>query len=168
MKGFMTPQPIRITAIYDDGEASRHFTFEPTNSIKHTAKPGQFFTLVIPGYGEAAFTYLSLPDAEGRFKALIRQAGSLTTELFKCNGGDLIGFRGSFGNSWPIAQFQGKRTLIIAGGIGLAPLAAITDHLTANKNAPVGLIYGSRLPADQVLKYERSTWHMCMPIIETF
>jgi len=168
MKGLMTPQLIRIAEIYDDGEASRHFTFEPVNGIKHTAKPGQFFTLVIPGCGEAAFTYLSLPDTEGRFKALIHQAGSLTTKLFEYSNGDLIGFRGPFGNSWPVEQLQGRRILIIAGGIGLAPLAAITDHLIANRTTQVALIYGSRSPTDQILKYERSTWHMYMPIIETF
>ncbi len=168
MKGLMTPQPIRIAEIYDDGEASRHFTFEAINGTTHSAKPGQFFTLVLPGHGEAAFTYLSLPDADGRFKALIRQAGSLTTELFKCDTGDLIGFRGPFGNGWPIDQLLGKRVLIIAGGIGLPPLAAIADHLIADKNTQVALIYGSHSPTDQVLKYERSAWHMYMPVLETF
>jgi len=168
MKGLMTPQLIRIAEIYDDGEASRHFTFEPTHGTAHSAKPGQFFTLTLPGHGEAAFTYLSPPDEEGRFKALIRQAGSLTSALFNCNNGDLIGFRGPFGNSWPLDQLLGKRVLIIAGGIGLPPLAAIADHLTTDQNTRVALIYGSRSPADQVLKYERSAWHMYMPILETF
>jgi len=168
MNGFMTPQAIHIAEIYDDGEASRHFTFEPADGVKHSAKPGQFFTLALPGYGEAAFTYLSLPDAEGRFKALIRQAGSLTSALFKCDVGDLVGFRGPFGNSWPINQLLGKRVLIIAGGIGLPPLATIADQLAADKSTPIALIYGSRSPADQVLKYERSAWHMYMPILETF
>jgi len=168
MKGFMTPQTIRIAEIYDDGEASRHFTFEPIDGVKHTAKPGQFFTLTLPGNGEAAFTYLSLPDATGRFKALIRQAGSLTSALFNCDTGDIVGFRGPFGNGWPIDQLLGKRVLIIAGGIGLPPLATAADHLAAEKNTPVAIIYGSRSPADQVLKCERSTWRMYIPILETF
>ncbi len=168
MKTLMTPQLIRITEIYDDGEASSHFTFEPVNGINHSARPGQFFTLTLPGHCEAAFTYLSLPDAEGRFKALIRRAGTLTSALFNCNAGDLIGFRGPFGNSWPLDQLLGKRILIIAGGIGLPPLAAIADHLINSNNTQVALIYGSRSPADQVLKYERSAWHMYMPILETF
>ena len=123
MNGLMTPQAFHIAEIYDDGEASRHFTFEPANGMKHSAKPGQFFTLALPGYGEAAFTYLSLPDAEGRFKALIRQAGSLTSALFKCDIGDLVGFRGPFGNGWPIDQLLGKRVLIIAGGIGATAIS---------------------------------------------
>jgi len=167
MKGLMTPQTIRIAEIYNDGEASRHFTFEATNGTTHSAKPGQFFTLTLPGYGEAAFTYLSLPDAEGQFKALIRETGSLTSALFKCDIGDIIGFRGPFGNSWPEEQLHGKRVLIIAGGIGLPPLAAIADHL-ATDDTQAALIYGSRSPTDQVLKYERSAWHMYMPVLETF
>ncbi len=168
MKGLMTPQLIRITEIYDDGEASRHFTFEPVTGISHPASPGQFFTLAIPGHGEAAFTYLSLPDAGGQFKALIRRAGTLTSALFQRSRGDLIGFRGPFGNCWPLDQLQGKRVLILAGGIGLPPLAAVADHLSADDKTPVGLIYGSRSPADQVLQHERSAWHKCMPILETF
>jgi NAD(P)H-flavin reductase len=167
MNGFMTPQTIRIVEIYDDGEATRHFTFEPTNGTAHTAKPGQFFTLVLPGHGEAAFTYLSLPDAKGQFKALIRQTGALTSALFKCNNGDTLGFRGPFGNHWPLDQLEGKRVLIIAGGIGLPPLAAVADHL-ATDDTQTALIYGSRSPADQVLKCERSAWHMYMPVLETF
>ncbi|MCF6355876.1 MAG: FAD/NAD(P)-binding protein [Candidatus Polarisedimenticolaceae bacterium] len=164
----MTPQLIRITEIYDDGEASRHFTFEPVSGIRHSARPGQFFTLAIPGHGEAAFTYLSLPDAQGRFKALIRKVGSLTSALFQCNHGDLIGFRGPFGNSWPLEQLKDRRVLIIAGGIGLPPLAAVINQLSTKESTPVGLIYGSRSPADQVLKQERLAWHTCMPILETF
>ncbi len=168
MNGLMTPQLIRITEIYDDGDASRHFTFEPVSGTRHSAQPGQFFTLAIPGHGEAAFTYLSLPDAQGRFKALIRKMGSLTSALFQCKHGDFIGFRGPFGNSWPLEQLKGRRVLIIAGGIGLPPLAAVINQLSSKEGTPVGLIYGSRSPADQVLKHERSAWHTCMPILETF
>lgn len=168
MNGLMTPQLIRISEIYEDGNSSRHFTFEPVNDTRHSAKPGQFFTLALPGHGEAAFTYLSLPDAKGQFKALIRKAGTLTSALFECSNGDHIGFRGPFGNSWPLKQLLGKRVLIIAGGIGLPPLAAIADYLLADSNTQIGLIYGSHSPADQVLKYERSAWHMRMLILETF
>ncbi len=168
MKGLMTPQLVRISEIYEDGHLSRHFTFEPVNGVCHSAKPGQFFTLVLPGHGEAAFTYLALPDAEGKFKALIRKAGTLTSALFECSNGDLIGFRGPFGNSWPLEQLREKRVLIIAGGIGLPPLAAITENLMAGSSPRVGLIYGSRSPVDQVLKHERSAWHTHIPILETF
>ncbi len=168
MNGHMTPSLLRITEVYQDGADSRHFSFEPVVAARHPARPGQFFTLAIPGHGEAAFTYLSLPDADGRFKALIRRVGRLTSALFRRSDGDLIGFRGPFGNGWPLDRLRGRRVLVIAGGIGLPPLAAAVERLCAAGDTPVGLIYGCRTPAEQVLERERSAWRSGMPVLETF
>ena len=169
MKGLLTPQPIRVSRIYYDGEASRHFTFEPVDASKpHTATPGQFFSLTLPGQGEAAFTYLSLPDAEGQFSALIRRVGALTSSLFTYDTGSLLGYRGPFGNSWPLEQLRGRRVLILAGGCGLAPLASIIKALIADTSIKVALIYGSQTPDSRVLNHERSAWHTQIPLVETF
>jgi anaerobic sulfite reductase subunit B len=164
----MTPQPIHLIDQYDDGENSRHYTFQLAKPTNKSIKPGQFFTITLPNCGEAAFTYLTPPDAQGRFQALIRRAGLLTSKLFETKTGALLGYRGPFGSGlWPIEDIKDKRTLIIAGGIGLPPLATAIEALLAN-GSKIGLIYGSRDPAGQVLKQERKKWHQLVPIIETF
>jgi anaerobic sulfite reductase subunit B len=169
MNGLLTPDPVRIASLYEDGEDSRHFTFEPVGDISiQPARPGQFFNLSVPGHGEAAFTYLALPDDKGRFSALIRKVGDLTSALFECSEGDLLGYRGPFGKGiWPLEQLQGKRVLAIAGGCGLAPLACAIEALLELKS-PVALIYGSRDPANQNLQQERAIWKSRLPLIETF
>ncbi|MFC1684839.1 FAD/NAD(P)-binding protein [Pseudomonadota bacterium] len=170
MNGLLIPQPIRIAELYEDGEDSRHFTFEPVGDTSiQQAKPGQFFNLTVPGHGEAAFTYLSLPDSDGRCSALIRKVGDLTSALFERSKGDLLGYRGPFGQGiWPLDQLKGKRVLVLAGGCGLAPLASIIEALLADNETQLGLIYGSRDPANQNLERERAAWHKQLPIIEAF
>lgn len=170
MQGLLTPQPVRIVDLYDDGEASRHFTFELLGpGADHQALPGQFFALTVPRQGEAAFTYLSLPDSAGRFSALIRHMGSLTSALFDCRVGDVLGYRGPFGTGlWPIAETRGRRVLILAGGCGLAPLATAIEALLVEGSGRTALIYGSQAAHTQNMRQERAEWRQRMPIIETF
>ncbi len=168
MKLSMTPQAVHLTDQYDDGKDARHYTFQLEQPSRESIKPGQFFTLTLPGFGEAAFTYLTSPNEQGCFQALIRRAGLLTRELFNTKTGAVLGYRGPFGSGiWPVEAIKDKSVLFIAGGIGLPPLATAIEALLAN-GSTIGLIYGSRDSAGQVLKQERKRWREQMPIIETF
>lgn len=159
----LTPRPMRLLEAYADGEAARHFTFaiEPRDDQSLVA-PGQFFMLTVPGVGEAAFTYVSQPDAAGRFSALIRQTGTLTAALFALAPGAVLGYRGPFGRGWPSPEF-GERLLLVAGGCGLAPLAGLIDGAAGD----VQLIYAARSRAYQVLARERTRWRQRLTLIET-
>lgn len=159
----LTPQSIRLTKRYKDGHDIDHFTFEPADKSKglpdfadpKKVQPGQFFMLSIPGFGEAAFTYAGMPDEEGRFVALIRRIGSLTNALFEHQEGALLGARGPFGKGWP--DLSGTKVLVIAGGCGLAPVAAQIDALIAAGSEPV-VYFSARNIAMLVMKEERSRW----------
>ena len=159
----LTPQPIRLVERYDDGQDIIHFTFEAADKSKglpsfadpEVVQPGQFFMLSIPGFGEAAFTYAGMPDEEGRFVALIRRIGSLTEALFLLEEGNLLGARGPFGQGWP--DLSGTRVLVIAGGVGLAPVAAEIDALIATSSQPV-VYFSARNEAMLVMKHERECW----------
>lgn len=159
----LTPQSIRLVERYADGLDIDHFTFEPIDKSKglpafadpKVVQPGQFFMLSIPGYGEAAFTYAGMPDEQGRFIALIRRIGSLTEALFKCEEGQLLGARGPFGKGWP--DLTGTKVLVIAGGCGLAPVAAKIDTLIAAGSEPV-VYFSARNESMLVMKEERARW----------
>ncbi|WP_372880340.1 hypothetical protein [Psychromonas sp.] len=159
----LTPQSIRLVRRYADGQDIVHFTFEPADKSKglpefadpKKVQPGQFFMLSIPGYGEAAFTYAGMPDEDGRFVALIRCIGSLTKALFEHQEGALFGARGPFGKGWP--DLSGTKVLVIAGGCGLAPVAAKIDALIAAGSDPV-VYFSARNIAMLVMKEERSRW----------
>lgn len=165
----LTPQSIRIVDCYDDGQDAKHITFEPLGFVHD--KPiqvGQFFMLSVPGAGQAPFTYTSLPDNNGRFVALIRKVGKLTNALFKLKQGAVLGYNGPFGRGWPIATLQDKEVLIVAGGCGLAPLAATIDYLIdAGRAQATTVIYGAGEARSQVLKEERSYWKSKLLMHET-
>jgi anaerobic sulfite reductase subunit B len=159
----LTPQPIRLIKRYDDGQDIVHFTFAPASADKilpdfanpDRVQPGQFFMLSIPGFGEAAFTYAGMPDEKGHFVALIRRIGSLTEALFALEEGDLLGARGPFGKGWP--DLAGSKVLVVAGGVGLAPVAAEIDALIAAGSAPV-VYFSARNESMLVMSQERLRW----------
>lgn len=169
MNGLLTPTPVRIAGISKEGVECRRFTFDPLAPVDGAGvKPGQFFMLSLPGFGEAAFTYLTRPNGGGSFSALIRRTGSLTDGLFECVEGTLLGYRGPFGEGgWPLDELRGKRVICVAGGIGLPPLATAIDSLLESE-CRVALIYGSRTPDSQVMESERAIWSKRMEVIETF
>lgn len=166
----LTPRKLLLLEHYADGEDARHFTFriEQPQAADLAAIPGQFFMLVLPGFGEAPFTYVSTPDTQGVFKALVRRMGALTTALFELERDAVLGYRGPFGTGWPLF-FKAKRVLAVAGGCGLAPLAGVIDA-AAQQAEPtrISLVYGARKADTQVLGRERSRWRESMPLIETF
>lgn len=119
-------------------------------------QPGQFFMLTLPGVGEAAFTFVTLPDAQGRFRAVIRATGQLTRALHDWPVESLVGVRGPLGQGWPQLDDH-QPVLVIAGGCGLAPLAAFLDRRTEVRGRTV-LLYGSRTEPVGVLAGARATW----------
>ncbi|MBI2379417.1 MAG: FAD/NAD(P)-binding protein [Gammaproteobacteria bacterium] len=163
------PRPMRLLQRYDDGEDARHFTFQLEDIRAEDAgmMPGQFFMLVLPGCGEAPFTYVSRPDDQGRFSALIRRMGKLTEALFELQPGEVLGYRGPFGQGWP--RFYGKqRILAVAGGCGLAPLAGFIEDVARTRSGThLQVIYGARHVGARVLSRERARWSGALPLIET-
>lgn len=166
----LTPQPMRLVDSYDDGQDSKHLTFEIMGASRHTpVAVGQFFMLSLPGFGQAPFTYTSLPDKDGRFMALIRNVGKLTAAICELPPGQLLGYNGPLGIGWPVTKMRNQEVLIVAGGCGLAPLAATIDHLThLGQVGATTVIYGAANRASQVLRQERQRWQQRLPILETF
>ncbi len=164
----LTPTPIKLISYDHDGEKARHFTFGLLDPKAMAApEPGQFFMLHVPGAGAAPFTFTRPPDSQGVFRALVRQMGSVTSALFDCEPGSILGVRGPFGKGWEISPLKDRRVLIIAGGCGLAPLVSLTDHLIMQQYCnELVLLYGSRSAAASVLNPERERWGKDIPVID--
>ncbi|ERI53217.1 hypothetical protein N878_16215, partial [Pseudomonas sp. EGD-AK9] len=164
-----TPRRLLLQGHYADGEDARHFDFrlDAPRSEDLAVIPGQFFMLCVPGVGEAPFTYVSAPDREGRFSALIRRVGRLTDALFAQAEGAVLGYRGPFGKGWPLF-FSAQRVLAVAGGCGLAPLAGLVEETISHRlPMQLSLIYGARHAGAQVLSRERAVWRQRLAFIET-
>lgn len=123
-------------------------------------KPGQFLMASLPGYGEAPFTYASAPAKDGRFQISVRRVGSLTTALHELKENDIIGVRGPYGNTFPLARCEKKDLLFVAGGCGIAPLRSLIQHVFNHrkKYGKVEIIYGCRTPKDRFYKDEMNAW----------
>jgi len=86
--------------------------------------------------------------------------GKVTNELHQCNEGDIIGFRGPYGNWFPIDEMKGKNLLFVGGGIGLAPLRSLIWNCLDLRDqfSDIHIVYGARSVDDLVYKEELKTW----------
>jgi NAD(P)H-flavin reductase/NAD-dependent dihydropyrimidine dehydrogenase PreA subunit len=120
--------------------------------------PGQFTMLSIPGVGEAA---ISMSGARGDVvEQTIRDVGAVSGALAALRPGQQLGLRGPYGNGWPLEAARGRPVVVIAGGIGLAPLrGAIRAMLEQPQDYPdLRVIYGSRTPDDLLFTHELLGW----------
>jgi NAD(P)H-flavin reductase len=121
--------------------------------------PGQFNMLYVFGIGEIAISICADP----RGKLLMhttRVVGTVTKAMRRLRRGDMLGVRGPFGSCWPIEQAAGHDVVLIAGGIGLAPLRGALSQLLRRRNKPgkVVLLYGVRTPEDMLYRHELERW----------
>lgn len=123
-------------------------------------RTGQFGEYSVMGEGETTFCIASAPTRKGYIECTFRQAGRVTTALSKCEEGDTIGFRGPYGNIFPIDEWKGKNLLFIAGGIALPPMrSVIWNCLDLRENfKDITILYGARTVADLVYKNELEEW----------
>lgn len=152
----------RLTAITPEtpGVHTYDLTFESGAEVAYRFRPGQFNMLYVPGVGEAAISVSSDPAEPARLRHTIRTVGNVTRALTRLRVGDQIGVRGPFGTAWPVENCRGRDVLIVAGGLGLAPLRPVVYHLLRHRAdaSRVTLIYGCRTPADLLYAAEYDAW----------
>lgn len=123
-------------------------------------KAGQFGEYSVFGVGESTFCVASSPTRKGYIECTFRQTGKVTTALQQCEEGSVIGFRGPYGNIFPLEEWKGKSLLFIAGGIALPPMrCVIWNALDTRENfKDVNILYGARTVEDLVYKHELKEW----------
>ena len=157
------PYQARIESIVEETAGVKTFrlTFrDPAVAESFSFKPGQFGLYSVFGAGEATFCIASSPTRKGYIECSVKKAGRVTTELHQCNVGDVIGFRGPYGNWFPLDEMAGKNLLFVGGGIGLAPLRSVIQNVLdcRDRFADVTILYGARSVGDLVYKPELKTW----------
>jgi len=123
--------------------------------------PGQFNMLYIPGIGEAPISISSSP-LDHDLMHTVRVAGDVTAALSGIRAGDVIGMRGPFGKGWPLEEAEDLDLLIVAGGLGIAPLRSVARHILRSHAPKKGgsahprrmLLYGAKTPKDIVFRDE--------------
>jgi NAD(P)H-flavin reductase len=112
------------------------------------------------GVGEVPLSISGDPARPEVLTHTIRAVGAVTNALFKTDVGDEVGVRGPYGVGWPMETMLGRDVLIVAGGIGLAPVRpAITQVLDARDDyRSVSIVYGSRTPDDLLYEDDLHAW----------
>lgn len=108
--------------------------------------PGQFLELSLPGSGEVPISYCGLPSPDGTIELCIRHVGQVTLPLKKAVPGDALGLRGPFGHGFPLDSYENQDLLLIAGGLGMAPLRSLLLALLEQRArwGELTLLYGAR------------------------
>jgi NAD(P)H-flavin reductase len=108
--------------------------------------PGQFLQLSLPGVGEIPVSYCGYPSLDGSIELCIRHVGHVTIPLKSAAIGAVVGVRGPFGVGFPLPLYAGRDLLLIAGGLGMAPIRSLLLALLNQQDSCGRLIvlYGSR------------------------
>jgi NAD(P)H-flavin reductase len=122
--------------------------------------PGQFNMLTAFGVGEVPISVSGDPCTQGPLLHTIRAVGPVSSALVNLDAGDTVGLRGPFGTGWPVADAQQRDVVVVAGGLGLAPLRPAVYHLLAERPryGKVTILYGSRSPGDILFRRELERW----------
>ena len=122
--------------------------------------PGQFNMLYIFGVGEIAISVSGDPGRPEKLIHTIRAVGQVSAALARLKAGDQIGIRGPFGTGWPVETAVGSDVVVVAGGLGLAPLRPALYRLFAEREryGRLLLLYGTRSPADILFEKELARW----------
>ncbi len=154
---------MRITSITDETSDIKTFRLEfydPQEGEQFEFRAGQFGLYSVFGVGEATFCIASSPTRKGYIECSVKRVGKVTNELHQCNEGDIVGFRGPYGNWFPIDQMEGKNLLFVGGGIGLAPLHSLIWNCLdlRDRFGEISILYGARSVDDLVYKETLKTW----------
>ncbi len=133
---------------------------DDTQRNRFTFLPGQFVMVEVPGYGEVPVSISSSTSNKGFIELCIRKAGTVTNILHRARRGAKLGIRGPFGSHFPLEQMNDQSVLLIAGGLGLAPLRAPIFHVTENRSdfKDIHILYGTKSPDQLLFDYQYESW----------
>ena len=119
-------------------------------------RPGQFVELSVIGTGEAPISIASSPTRRGFLDLCVRRVGRMTNALYRLSMNDIVGVRGPYGNGFPVEEMHGHDLLIIAGGLGMAPLRSLLWYALDNRDrfGSVTLMYGTKTPREMLFRDE--------------
>jgi len=129
-------------------------------------EPGQFVEVSQRGVGEAPISICSSPTRREGFELCVRAVGRLTNVLHRLEAGAEIGIRGPFGVGFPITRMVGQDLLMVAGGIGIAPLRSLIQYVMDNRRdfGRVHILLGCKDPRHMLFSNDLETWQKRLDI----
>ncbi|QWF77934.1 FAD/NAD(P)-binding protein [Amycolatopsis sp. CA-230715] len=157
----MVPAPYRITAKEHQTADVVTLRLEPVSAAVPPFRPGQFMMLYAFGVGEIAISVSGDPaNQDGALEHTVRAVGAVSRALHDAPVGAPVGVRGPFGTSWDLESAVGRDLVVVAGGVGMAPLRPVVLGALAGREryGRLVLIAGARTPGDLLFSDERRMW----------
>jgi NAD(P)H-flavin reductase len=157
------PDLVVVDEIIDETSDTRTYRLRFKDEAKAESfvfRAGQFGEYSVFGAGESTFCIASPPTRKGYIECTVKAAGKVTGSLREVDVGDVLGFRGPYGNVFPVEEWEGRNLVFIAGGIGLAPVRCVIWNVLDLRDhyGDVTIVYGARSVADLVYKRELEEW----------
>jgi sulfhydrogenase subunit gamma (sulfur reductase) len=157
------PYQMKVTKIRGLNPSTKAFTLEFVDKKirkNFNFTPGQFVIVSVAGFGESVLTITSAPWDLPVVEVAARSVGNNTRAMHRLKVGDTIGLRGPYGNHFDFEKMAGKEVLVVAGGIGLAPLHSFVrtaekdPHIVGN----IKVLYGAKTAQDLIFKDSLARW----------
>ena len=150
-------------------EVIKHTEIEYTFRMAFTGdvKPGQFFEVSIPKYGEAPISVSGI--GEGFVDLTVRRVGKVTNEVFTNYVGDTLFMRGPYGNGFDVNDYKGHDLIVMAGGTGLSPVRGVVDYFAEHTEdrKDMTLICGFKSPSDVLFRDDLKRWEETLNVVMT-
>ena len=156
----MVPRPYNVRAIRRESYDTFTLELQSEPAADFGFAAGQFNMLYVFGVGEVPISISGDPTHPRKLVHTTREVGAVTRAMRRLKPGGALGVRGPFGSHWPVEAVTGADLVIVAGGIGLAPLRPALYHVLAQrkKYGKVVLVYGTRTPADILFHKQLKQW----------
>jgi len=157
----MTPVPYQVRSRVVENQDSSTLQLEPLRDPLQAPLPGEFMMMYAFGIGEVAISVSGVPSgSDSTITHTIRSVGAVSRALHDAEPGTVIGMRGPFGTNWGLREAVGRDLVIVAGGVGLAPLRPVVLGALAARDSygSVTLIAGARSRDDFLFSEELAEW----------
>jgi len=155
----------RVARVHRELSNTATLELAPQLGMRPDFAPGQFNMIYVFGVGEVAVS-MSGDPAQAMFVHTVRAVGAVSSAVVRLESGQTVGLRGSYGTAWPVAEAAGADVVIVAGGLGLAPLRPAIYSVLANRHkyGRVAILFGSRHPADILFRHELEQWRQRLDV----
>jgi NAD(P)H-flavin reductase len=157
----MLPQPYRIRQVRKETPDTFTLELAPVDGTKWLSfAAGQFNMLYVFGVGEIPISISGDPSQPEALVHTTRAVGTVTKAMRNLQRNEVLGVRGPYGSYWPVEEAEGNDVVIVAGGIGLAPLRPAMYQILSQRGkfGKVVLLYGARTPTDILFRRQLEQW----------
>lgn len=155
----MVPSWYRVASVHRETHDTATLAVSPVDAALPAPHPGQFHMVAAVGVGEVPVSVSAVGPGDG-LCFTVRDVGAVTGALASLPAGAVVGLRGPFGTSWDLGSAEGGDVVVVAGGLGLAPLRQAVREVLSGRDryGEVVLVLGARTPGDLCFGDEIQAW----------